>query len=290
MRRLMGWAADLLFPPRCALCGEVLAVKDCAEGLCKACREEIPFFPEDKCPRCGGKTDTGGFCEACLRPFAFESACAAFPYERVRTAIHLFKYRGGKGFGEGLGRLAAEYLRRAHTELLSEVDVMIPVPLHSKKERRRGFNQTILLCRAVSEEGHHAAKPAFPSGAEGEPAGRICCECKCSGKARPAGGRYFYFRGDLRRMCAGIISGGRGKRSGILPCGGMKNTPPRVSKKAQASPSVQPLRGCGNSGQTPLCGFPSSLLCEPDRRSAAEGGARGNASFPEPFRGLDKFF
>lgn len=152
MRRLMGWAADLLFPPRCALCGEVLAVKDCAEGFCKACREEIPFFPEDKCPRCGGKTDTGGFCEACLRPFAFESACAAFPYERVRTAIHLFKYRGGKGFGEGLGRLAAEYLRRAHTELLSEVDVMIPVPLHSKKERRRGFNQTILLCRAVSAE------------------------------------------------------------------------------------------------------------------------------------------
>ena len=104
MRRLMGWAADLLFPPRCALCGEILAVKDCAEGFCKACREEIPFFPEDKCPRCGGKTDTGGFCEACLRPFAFESACAAFPYERVRTAIHLFKYRGGKGFGEGLGR------------------------------------------------------------------------------------------------------------------------------------------------------------------------------------------
>ena len=44
------------------------------------------------------------------------------------------------------------------------------------------------------------------------------------------------------------------------------------------------------SGQTPLCGFPSSSLCEPDRRSAAEGGARGNASFPEPFRGLDKFF
>ena len=28
MRRLMGWAADLLFPPRCALCGEVLAVKN----------------------------------------------------------------------------------------------------------------------------------------------------------------------------------------------------------------------------------------------------------------------
>lgn len=152
MRKLLERAADLLFPPRCAFCGEVLAVKDRAEGLCRACREELPFFPADRCPRCGGKTDTGGFCEACLRPFAFESACAAFPYERVRTAIHLFKYRGGKGFGEGLGRLAAEYLRQTHTELLSGVDVMIPVPLHPKKERRRGFNQTILLCRAVSAE------------------------------------------------------------------------------------------------------------------------------------------
>ncbi len=152
MKKLLERAADLLFPPRCALCGEVLPVKDRVGGLCRACREEIPFFPEDRCPRCGGKTDTGGFCEACLRPFAFESACAAFPYEKVRTAIHLFKYRGGKSFGEGLGRLAAEYLRQTHTELLSGVDVMIPVPLHSKKERRRGFNQTILLCRAVSVE------------------------------------------------------------------------------------------------------------------------------------------
>lgn len=152
MKKLLERAADLLFPPRCALCGQVLAVKEWKGGLCEACKEDIPYFPADRCPRCGGETDTGGFCGECLRTFAFESACAAFPYEKVRTAIHLFKYRGGKGFGEGLGRLAAEYLRQAHGELLSGADMMMPVPLHPKKERRRGFNQAILLCRAISAE------------------------------------------------------------------------------------------------------------------------------------------
>lgn len=152
MKKLLERAACLLFPPRCALCGQVLAVKEWDEGLCRACKADMPCFPADECPRCGGKTDTGGFCGDCLRTFAFESACAAFPYEKVREAIHLFKYQGGKEFGAGLGRLAAAYLLRAHGELLAQTDFMMPVPLHPKKEKRRGFNQTILLCRAVSAE------------------------------------------------------------------------------------------------------------------------------------------
>ena len=97
--KLMEW----IFPPRCAVCGEVLALGERKGFLCHKCEGNIPFIPKNICPHCGGETDTSGFCDFCLKPFAFETACAAFPYEKVRQAIHLFKYEGGKQLGEGLG-------------------------------------------------------------------------------------------------------------------------------------------------------------------------------------------
>lgn len=143
---------ELVFPPRCAVCGEVLTLQERKGFLCKKCGAHIPFIPKDICPHCGGKTDTAGFCDFCLKPFAFETACAAFPYEKVRHAIHLFKYEGGKKLGEGLGALMAEYLLQYHEELLVKTDIILSVPLHPKKEKRRGFNQTHILCQKISEE------------------------------------------------------------------------------------------------------------------------------------------
>lgn len=142
---------ELIFPPRCAVCGEVLTMEERKGFLCRKCARHIPFIPPDICPHCGGETDTAGFCDACLKSFAFQRACAAFPYETVRYVIHLFKYDGGKKLGEGLGRLMAEYLLQYHEELLTETDVILSVPLHRKKEKNRGFNQTHILCEKIAE-------------------------------------------------------------------------------------------------------------------------------------------
>jgi len=143
---------DLIFPPRCAVCGELLTWEERRGFLCGKCERDIPYFPKGKCPHCGGETETAGFCEHCLKGFSFDSACAAFPYEEVRTAIHLFKYDGDKSIGCGLGELMAEYLMEYHEELLVKTDVMVSVPLHEKKERYRGFNQTHILCEKISEK------------------------------------------------------------------------------------------------------------------------------------------
>ena len=142
---------DLLFPPRCAVCGEVLAVEEREGFLCKNCRK-VPYFTVEACPHCGEKTKTGGFCDFCLKHFAFDSACVAFSYETVRKAIHLFKYDGDKTIGYGLGELMAEYLLKYHEELLVKTDVLVSVPLHPKKEKYRGFNQTHILCEKISEK------------------------------------------------------------------------------------------------------------------------------------------
>ena len=139
--KLMEW----IFPPRCAVCGEVLALGERKGFLCHKCEENIPFIPKNICPHCGGETDTSGFCDFCLKPFAF-------PYEKVRQVIHLFKYEGGKQLGEGLGELLADYLLQYHEELLVKTDIILSVPLHPKKEKRRGFNQTHIFCQKISEK------------------------------------------------------------------------------------------------------------------------------------------
>lgn len=143
---------QLIFPPRCTVCGEVLRLEERKGFLCTACAAHLPFLSAETCPHCGGKTETAGFCSFCLKLYAFETACAAFPYAAVRHAIHLFKYDGGKEIGRGLGKLMADYLLRFHEELLVKTDVILAVPLHPKKEKQRGFNQAHLLCEEISKE------------------------------------------------------------------------------------------------------------------------------------------
>ena len=140
-----------LFPPRCSVCGELLLLEERDGFLCRLCREDTPFFSKGTCPHCGGETEVEGFCASCLQSFSFDFACAAFPYETVRTAIHLFKYDGDKTIGYGLGEMMAEYLLEYQKELPAKVDVMVAVPLHPKKEKFRGFNQTRILCEKISD-------------------------------------------------------------------------------------------------------------------------------------------
>ena len=143
---------NLLFPPRCAVCGDVLKLEERHDFLCEKCRIDIPYFSQEECPHCGGETKIYGFCEPCLKEFAFSDACAVFSYEMVRDAIHLFKYEGDKNIGYGLGELMAEYLMKKQRELLEKADVMVSVPLHPRKEKFRGFNQTHILCEKISEK------------------------------------------------------------------------------------------------------------------------------------------
>lgn len=152
MKHLKNLLLDVVFPPRCAVCGEILRMEERQGFLCADCRSDIPYLPQEKCPHCGGETNNGGFCDFCMKHFPFDSVCGAFPYEKVRKAIHLFKYDGDKTIGNGLGALMADGLMRYHEELLVKTDVMVSVPLHEKKEKNRGFNQTHILCEKISEK------------------------------------------------------------------------------------------------------------------------------------------
>ena len=111
---------DLLAPPRCAACDETLA------------------------------PGTSGFCEHCeslLEPADPDrSAAAVYVYGGpIVEAIHRLKY----GRRSDVARALGERLAAGADLLVADIDVVIPVPLHPRRLRARGFNQSALLARPL---------------------------------------------------------------------------------------------------------------------------------------------
>jgi ComF family protein len=91
----------------------------------------------------------GRLCGACrLHPPAFSYARAGARYgDLVREALHAFKFGGRRALAAPLGDLLAEAVQGGLP--LGLPDLLLPVPLHPRRERERGFNQSLLLARRL---------------------------------------------------------------------------------------------------------------------------------------------
>jgi len=83
---------------------------------------------------------------------SIENACSFFYYNKAsvyQTLIHAFKYRGRLDIGLRLSNLFGLELKK--TLWISDIDIIIPVPLHSGKLQKRGYNQALIIARGISE-------------------------------------------------------------------------------------------------------------------------------------------
>ena len=81
-----------------------------------------------------------------------EKAVAYYHYRkgsRYQDLLHLFKYRGKMEIGYELGRMLGKTLS-THPHFLT-TDVLVPVPLHWKKEKKRGFNQSEIIAKGINQ-------------------------------------------------------------------------------------------------------------------------------------------
>lgn len=151
---------DLVYPPRCPLCrtflrDERVRINGKDLLLCHPCSRAFVPIASPLCPLCGRPFSSGAgedrVCEDCLRkrPF-FDKARGPFLYEGpVMALIQQFKYNGKSHLAGILGPLLASF---ATTWLQSlESPLIVPVPLHPKRLRERGFNQSLLLAGHVKE-------------------------------------------------------------------------------------------------------------------------------------------
>jgi ComF family protein len=101
------------------------------------------------CPRCGMTQASGILCARCRRiPGVLDGIRSPFRFEEViRTAIHGLKYKHLKVLSFCLAELLAEYLK------LHSIpgEVLVPVPLHPQRLRKRGYNQSLLISRDLGK-------------------------------------------------------------------------------------------------------------------------------------------
>lgn len=110
---------------------------------CRVCAGAAPP-PADRDRGAGGLP----ICPSCrLRPPPFTEIAAPFLYGGpAGEAIHRLKYRGRREVAEVLGALVADSCRR----LASSAHVIAPIALHPSRRRERGFDQALLLARAIA--------------------------------------------------------------------------------------------------------------------------------------------
>jgi predicted amidophosphoribosyltransferase len=134
---------DLFFPKVCAGCNNILLGTE--NVICTRCSHEIPLTNDHLNP----ENDT--FKKFYGRiPLEFAASLLYFHKKGiVQELIHNLKYRGQQEIGSVLGNWHAEDLK--NIAVLKTVDFIIPVPLHAKRLKKRGYNQVITFATALSK-------------------------------------------------------------------------------------------------------------------------------------------
>lgn len=140
LTRLGKFALDLFLPQSCIGCGKEGSV------LCPSCSSHFPRISPPFCRRCGLPL-TKEPCPDCQRREpSFDGLRAPFRFERlVRESVHLLKYDNLRCLAKPLAGELAEYLDKNPLP----ADIIMPVPLHPKKLRERGYNQSELVAREL---------------------------------------------------------------------------------------------------------------------------------------------
>lgn len=137
------------------MCDDILYDKDKKQRpiLCKSCVPQISFIYQPVCFKCGKPLEsaTEELCHDCTdKNFEFKRGVAAFSYSKaMKKSMYGFKYNNRREYGDFYAKSIWEFGDRIISGW--DCDVMIPVPLHIKRQRKRGYNQATVLAKALEK-------------------------------------------------------------------------------------------------------------------------------------------
>lgn len=142
---------DLVFPRRCPICDAVMAYGEC--GICDR-HKTLPYVTEPACMKCGKELSESEleYCEDCRRHTrSFERAYPVFRYEEpVASSVLAIKYHNKREYVDYYGSLLAERIRKAG--IADRIQIILPVPVHKNRRKKRGYNQAELLADVVGRQ------------------------------------------------------------------------------------------------------------------------------------------
>ena len=135
-KRLGHLALELLFPSSCLGCGQR------GELLCRECQSALPWIEPPLCERCGWPLLGEASCRQCRGWTELDGLRSPFRFEGlIRQAVHSLKYENLKAVARPLAGILADYV----WENPMPAGLLVAVPLHSRRLRERGYNQSGLV-------------------------------------------------------------------------------------------------------------------------------------------------
>ncbi len=138
-----------LLPPSCVLCGYLTHTP---YNICHPCQHDLPILP-NHCPQCARFVSIAKPCGECLTsPPAFDRTFTLFPYEfPIIQLIIQLKFQHQFSHAKALGELLTQAIQTNWYANQRLPDVIIPIPLHAKRLRERGFNQALEIAKPIAK-------------------------------------------------------------------------------------------------------------------------------------------
>lgn len=133
-----------LFPSYCCACNKVLVVQE--RFICTYCFLDLPrtrYFEHQENP----------VLSAFKGRVTIERASAWLHFTKggkVQSLMHHFKYKNRPDLAFFLGQLAAE--EGSRSSFFKDIDLLVPVPLHRRKKKRRGYNQAAAIAQGMAQQ------------------------------------------------------------------------------------------------------------------------------------------
>lgn len=142
---------NLLFPPRCPGCETIVSEPG---RVCDVCREKLPYIKGARCLCCSQPVndEITEYCNDCKKVrHQFIAGCAVWDYDDMMAhSIANYKYHDKKEYAlfyaNEMIRLHGDWIRKTETEAL------LPVPIHKRKKRERGYNQAQILAELIGNK------------------------------------------------------------------------------------------------------------------------------------------
>lgn len=147
----MHWI-DFLFPDSvCALCGR--PVRRRYPWACSACAQRIPYVRPPVCSGCGRPIRGGErtWCRFCVQekpPFLWAVHLAVYE-GHMQEHLHRLKFENRRTIARTLGAMLGDRVRRERRR--TRPVALVPIPLHARRLRERGYNQAQLLAQAAAQ-------------------------------------------------------------------------------------------------------------------------------------------
>ena len=152
LKTIINSAVELLYPKQCMSCGKVLLKIEKELGFCAKCIKGVKLVGDNSCLKCGKPIDdsTEELCDQCQQQnHYFVQNKGVFVYDGpVKKSMYLFKYSNRRCSG----KLFAKYAARKYGKWIknNKIEAIIPVPMHKKKMKRRGYNQAEVFADELS--------------------------------------------------------------------------------------------------------------------------------------------